>query len=258
MSRFSGIREGNMAATAIVTGSSKGIGLAIAKRLALGGMNVAMNYRTDMDAAERALEEVMSAASEGVKVVLIKADVSVPEECVRLAEQAASELGQIGVLVNNAGITRDGLLVRMGAGSFDEVMKNNLYSAFHMTKAVASSMLRARKGSIINMSSVAGTKGNPGQANYSASKAGLIGLTLSTAKELGSRGIRVNAVAPGFIGTDMTAKLGEEHMKEALGAITLGRMGTPEEVAELVFFLAGDSSSYITGQVIGIDGGLRI
>lgn len=247
-----------MATTAIVTGSSRGIGLAVAKRLAAGGMNVAMNYRSDGSTAERALEEVMSCASEGVRAVLIKADVSVPEECQRLAEAAASELGQVGVLVNNAGITRDGLLIRMGSESFDEVMRNNLYSAFHMTKAVATSMLRAKKGSIINMSSVAGTKGNPGQANYSASKAGLIGLTLSTAKELGSRGIRVNAVAPGFIGTDMTAKLGEERMKEALGAITLGRAGTPEEVAELVFFLAGDGSSYITGQVIGIDGGLRI
>ena len=247
-----------MGTTAIVTGSSRGIGLAVARRLAAGGMNVAMNYRSDRDAAEKALEEVMSVASEGARAVIIKADVAAPEECARLAEAAASELGQVGVLVNNAGITRDGLLIRMGAEAFDDVMRNNLYSAFHMMKAVIPTMMRARKGSIINMSSVAGTKGNPGQANYSASKAGLIGLTLSAAKELGSRGIRVNAVAPGFIGTDMTAKLGEDHMKEALGAIALGRIGTPEEVAELVFFLAGEGSSYITGQVIGIDGGLRI
>ncbi len=247
-----------MGTTAIVTGSSRGIGLAVARRLAAGGMNVAMNYRSDRDAAEKALEEVMSVASVGARVVIIKADVAAPEECARLAEAAASELGQVGVLVNNAGITRDGLLIRMGAEAFDDVMRNNLYSAFHMMKAVTPAMMRARKGSIINMSSVAGTKGNPGQANYSASKAGLIGLTLSAAKELGSRGIRVNAVAPGFIGTDMTAKLGEDHMKEALGAIALGRIGTPEEVAELVFFLAGEGSSYITGQVIGIDGGLRI
>lgn len=247
-----------MGTTAIVTGSSRGIGLAVARRLAAGGMNVAMNYRSDRDAAEKALEEVMSVASEGARAVIIKADVAAPEECARLAEAAASELGQVGVLVNNAGITRDGLLIRMGAEAFDDVMRNNLYSAFHMMKAVIPTMMRARKGSIINMSSVAGTKGNPGQANYSASKAGLIGLTLSAAKELGSRGIRVNAVAPGFIGTDMTAKLGEDHMKEALGAITLGRIGTPEEVAELVYFLAGEGSSYITGQVIGIDGGLRI
>lgn len=247
-----------MVTTAIVTGSSRGIGLAVAKRLAAGGMNVAMNYRSDRDAAEKALEEVLSDASEGAKAMLIRADVSVPEECARLAETAASELGQVGVLVNNAGITRDGLLIRMGAESFDDVMKTNLYSAFHMMRAVTPAMMRARRGSIINMSSVAGTKGNPGQANYSASKAGLIGLTLSAAKELGSRGIRVNAVAPGFIGTDMTAKLGQEHMKEAIGAISLGRAGTPEEVAELVFFLAGEGSSYITGQVICIDGGLRI
>ncbi len=247
-----------MVTTAIVTGSSRGIGLAVAKRLAAGGMNVAMNYKSDRDAAEKALEEVLSDASEGAKAVLIRADVSVPEECARLAETAASELGQVGVLVNNAGITRDGLLIRMGAESFDDVMKTNLYSAFHMMRAVTPAMMRARRGSIINMSSVAGTKGNPGQANYSASKAGLIGLTLSAAKELGSRGIRVNAVAPGFIVTDMTAKLGQEHMKEAIGAISLGRAGTPEEVAELVFFLAGEGSSYITGQVIGIDGGLRI
>ena len=247
-----------MITTAIVTGSSRGIGLAVAKRLAAGGMNVAMNYRSDGDAAKKALEEVLACSSAGTKAVLIRADVSVPEECIRLAQEAASELGQVGVLVNNAGITRDGLLIRMGAESFDEVMKNNLYSAFNMTKAVAPAMLRARKGSIINMSSVAGTKGNPGQANYSASKAGLIGLTLSSAKELGSRGIRVNAVAPGFIETDMTAKLGEGHLKEVLGTITLGRVGTPMEVAELVFFLAAEGSSYITGQVIGIDGGLRI
>lgn len=247
-----------MGTTAIVTGSSRGIGLAVARRLAAGGMNVAMNYRSDGVAAEKALEEVMSAASEGAKAIIIKADVSVPEECAKLAETAASELGQVGVLVNNAGITRDGLLIRMGAEAFDDVMRNNLYSAFHMMKAVAPAMMRARKGSIINMSSVAGTKGNSGQANYSASKAGLIGLTLSGAKELGSRGIRVNAVAPGFIETDMTAKLGEAYMKEALGAVTLGRAGTSEEVAELVYFLASEYSSYITGQVIGIDGGLRI
>jgi len=248
--------------TAIVTGATKGIGLAIAKRLAAYGMNVLINYRSDEARAELARAEAQEAAKAAGQtqntVISCKADVSDPLQCESLVKAAIDNFGRVDVLVNNAGITKDGLLMRMSAESFEDVIKNNLSSAFFMSRAVAPIMLRARRGAIVNISSVAGTKGNPGQANYSASKAGMIGLTLTTAKELGSRGIRINAVAPGFIETDMTGKLGETLVEKARQSISLGRLGKPEEVAELVLFLSTDASSYITGQVIAVDGGLVI
>lgn len=248
--------------TAIVTGATKGIGLAISKRLAAYGMNVLINYRSDEARAELARAEAQEAAKAAGQaqnvVITCKADVSDPAECEGLVKAAMENFGRVDVLINNAGITKDGLLMRMSTESFEEVIKNNLSSAFFMSRAVAPIMLKARRGAIVNISSVAGTKGNPGQSNYSASKAGMIGLTLTTAKELGSRGIRVNAVAPGFIETDMTGKLSDALVDKARQSISLGRLGKPEEVAELVLFLSTDASSYITGQVIAADGGLVI
>lgn len=257
-SSFCGLEGG----TAIVTGASKGIGRAVAVKLAALGMDVFVNYRSDEKKAEEAVREAKAAALksdyEKTAIEAVKADVSVPSECERMVREVAAITSRVDVLVNNAGLVKDSLILRMDAEDFDLVLKNDLGSAFYMTKAVVPFMVRAHKGSIVNISSVTGVRGNAGQANYSSAKAGMLGLTLSAAKELGSRSIRVNAVAPGFIETDMTQGLSEARKRQVLGAISLGRFGEPGEVAELVCFLASDSAAYITGQVIRIDGGLTI
>lgn len=241
--------------TAIITGSSRGIGAAIAAKFASLGADVVINYVSSEDRAE----EVRKLCGDfGVKAVKFKADVSSFVEAKALVDFAVSSTGRVDVLVNNAGRTADGLLLRMGEDQFDGIIDSNLKSAFNMMKHVAPLMTKARYGRIVNMSSVAGVCGNAGQANYSASKAGLIGLTMAASKELGSRGITVNAIAPGFIGTEMTEALPEKVKEFALTATSLKRIGTAEEVACLAAFLAGGDSSYITGQVIRIDGGLAL
>jgi 3-oxoacyl-[acyl-carrier protein] reductase len=210
-------------------------------------------YRSSENAA-REIEEKYS--SLGMKVVGIKADVSSTEEATEAVKRAEEFLGGIDVLVNNAGITKDNLLLRMSPEEFDAVVDANLKSVFNFTKAVLRTMLRERAGSIINITSIVGLIGNAGQSNYAASKAGIIGFTKSIAKEIASRNIRVNAVAPGFIQTDMTEVLTEEQKSALLNSIPLGRMGTPEDIAKVVKFLASDDSAYITGQVITVDGGM--
>ena len=217
-----------MSRVALVTGASRGIGRAIAEHLGAAGHRVAVNYHSSPGAAEEVVEVITSNG------------------------------GGVGILVNNAGITRDGLVMRMGVEDWDDVLATNLRSAFLCTKAALRGMLRAKWGRIVNIASVSGIAGNPGQANYAAAKAGLIGFTKSVAKEVGSRGITVNAVAPGFIDTDMTADLGDAVREAAIPQITLGRFGTPQEIASAVGYLASDTASYITGQVIVVDGGMAI
>ncbi|MDR1795897.1 MAG: 3-oxoacyl-[acyl-carrier-protein] reductase [Clostridiales Family XIII bacterium] len=240
--------------SALVTGGSRGIGRAIALAFAAQGAQVAIaDYGDDAVAAEAValLKEAGSA-----RAFSLKGDVSDPAFAKEAAARMKEDFGGCDILVNNAGITDDGLMLRMKPESFDRVVAINLNGAFYMTKELSALMVKQRSGRIINMSSVSGVKGNAGQANYSASKAGLIGLTKSAAKELGSRGITVNAIAPGFINTSMTALLTEEQMARSVSAITLGRAGEPEDIAELALFLASDKASYITGQVIAVDGGL--
>ncbi|MDR1815182.1 MAG: 3-oxoacyl-[acyl-carrier-protein] reductase [Clostridiales Family XIII bacterium] len=240
--------------TALVTGGSRGIGRAIALAFAREGAEVAIaDYGDDAVAAE-AVALLREAGSD--KAFSLKGDVSDPEFAKACAAQMKDVFGGCDILVNNAGITDDGLLLRMKPESFDRVVRINLNGAFYMTKEISALMVKARAGRILNMSSVSGVKGNAGQANYSSSKAGLIGLTLSTAKELGARGITANAIAPGFINTPMTALLTEEQMARSVAAIALGRAGEPEDIANLAVFLASDLAAYITGQVIAVDGGL--
>ena len=239
--------------TAIITGGSRGIGKAIVEIFVKQGANVAFTYSSSSDAA-KAIENKLS--TKNVKVKSYKSDASNFEEAQLLAASVLEEFGTIDILINNAGITKDNLLMRMSEEDFDRVIQVNLKSVFNMTKAVQRTMLKQRKGSIINMSSVIGVKGNAGQSNYAASKAGIIGFTKSMAIELGSRNIRSNAIAPGFIVTEMTEELGEETIKQYFEAIPLKRGGTPEEIANTCVFLGSDMSSYLTGQVLNVDGGM--
>lgn len=238
---------------ALVTGGSRGIGRAIAERLASDGCAVAVNYHSRREAAEEVVTAIEAA---GGTAMAVQADVGDPDATVAMIAAVEEGLGPIAVLVNNAGITSDDLLLRMKPEAWDAVLQTNLTSAFTCTKAVLRGMLKARWGRIISVTSVSGISGNPGQSNYAAAKAGLIGFTKSVAKEVGSRGITVNAVAPGFIETDMTGALGAEVRKAALPAIALGRFGAPQEVAGAVGYLASDAAAYVTGHVLVVDGGL--
>lgn len=239
--------------TALVTGASRGIGRAIALTLAAKGYAVALNYAGSQAAAEAVKGEIEAA---GGKAFTIQGDVSKAEDVDRIFKMIKEEFGQLDVLVNNAGITRDGLLIRMKEESWDAVLSTDLKSDFLTIKAAAQMMMRKKNGSIINIASVVGIMGNIGQANYAAAKAGVIGLTKACAKELAARNIRVNAVAPGFIATDMTDAIPEKNKEAMLTAIPLGRMGLAEDVAKAVSFLASDDASYITGQVLKVDGGM--
>ena len=239
--------------TVIITGASRGIGKGIAEVFAKHGANIAFTYRSS-DEKAKALEEQLSV--NGCKAKGYKSDASDFEAAQQLAADVLEEFGSIDVLVNNAGITKDGLLMRMSEDDFDRVMNINMKSVFNMTKAVLRPMLKQRKGSIINMSSVVGVKGNAGQANYSASKAAINGFTKSTALELGSRNIRCNSIAPGFIETEMTEALGEEQVQEWRNTIPLKRGGTTEDIANATLFLASDMSAYVTGQVLPVCGGM--
>jgi 3-oxoacyl-[acyl-carrier protein] reductase len=244
-----------MNGVALVTGASRGIGAAIARSLADAGYGVAVNYARSADLAEEIAAEIVAS---GGAALAVQADVSDADAVTAMFATVTAELGPVTVLVNNAGITDDGLLLRMGADQWDRVLSTNLRSVYLCTKAALKPMLRARAGRIISVSSISGIAGNPGQSNYAASKAGVIGFTKSIAKEVGSRGITVNAVAPGFIATDMTDALGEAVTEGVTQQISLGRFGQPEEVASVVRYLASEDASYITGQTIVVDGGLAL
>ncbi|PFH89432.1 3-oxoacyl-[acyl-carrier-protein] reductase [Bacillus sp. AFS088145] len=238
---------------ALVTGGSRGIGRAIALSLAKNGANVVVNYSGNEAAALKVVEEITAL---GVKAIAYKANVSNGEEVAALVKNTVDEFGSIDILVNNAGITRDGLLLRMKDADWDDVIDTNLKGVFNCIKAAAKFMTRQRNGRIINISSVVGQIGNPGQMNYVAAKAGVLGLTKTAAKELASRNITVNAIAPGFIETDMTNELNEQIRSQMLSNIPLQSFGQPEDIANAVVFLAMDASRYITGQTINVDGGL--
>ena len=238
---------------ALVTGASKGIGRAIAEKLVEMGAQVAFTYLSSVEKGQ-ALEQEL--AANGGKAKGFRSDASDMAQAEKLIEDVVAEFGKIDILVNNAGITRDGLLMRMTEEQWDAVINTNLKSVFALTKGATKHMMRAKSGSIINITSVVGIKGNAGQANYSASKAGIIGFTKSVALELGSRNIRCNAVAPGFIETEMTGELDQKVVDEWRKAIPLKRGGTPEDVANAVAFLASDQSAYISGQVLQVDGGM--
>jgi 3-oxoacyl-[acyl-carrier protein] reductase len=239
--------------TALITGASKGIGKGIAEVFVKNGCNVAFTYLSSVEQAE-AVERELSSAE--VKVKGYRSDASKFDDSTELVVAVLKDFGTIDILINNAGITKDNLLMRMSEEDFDQVMTINLKSIFNLTKAVQRTMLKARSGSIINMSSVVGLKGNAGQSNYAASKAGIIGFTKSIALELGSRNIRCNAIAPGFIETEMTDKLDEKTVQGWRDAIPLKRGGSPEDVANACLFLASDLSTYISGQVLQVDGGM--
>lgn len=239
--------------TVIITGASRGIGKGIAEVFAQEGANIAFTYRSSEEKAKQ-LEKELS--TYGCKAKGYKSDASDFDAAQQLTSDVLEEFGSIDVLVNNAGITKDGLLMRMSEEDYDKVMDVNMKSVFNMTKAVLRPMLKQRKGSIINMSSVVGVKGNAGQANYSASKAAINGFTKSTALELGSRNIRCNSIAPGFIETEMTESLGEEQINEWRNSIPLKRGGSTEDIANATLFLASDMSAYVTGQVLNVCGGM--
>lgn len=241
--------------TAVVTGGSRGLGRAVCLELARGGANVVFCYAGNEAAAQ---ETVSACGALGAKAMALRCDVSCEADVKALMDTALKTFGRIDILVNNAGITRDNLLMLMKPEDFDAVISANLKGTFLCMKAVARQMVKQRYGRIVNLSSVVGLRGNAGQVNYAASKAGVIGMTKSLAKELAGRNITVNAVAPGFIDTDMTAALTDAARTAALGAIPMGRMGTPEDVARAVAFLAGDGAAYITGQVLAVDGGMSM
>jgi 3-oxoacyl-[acyl-carrier protein] reductase len=235
---------------ALVTGGSRGIGASISRELAKAGAKVALNYRAGQEAADEVAGEIGGLA--------VRADVSKPEEVQALIERVEGGLGDIDALVNNAGVTRDTLIARMTDDDWQTVIDTNLRGTFNTSRAVSRKMLRRRAGSIVNLSSVVGVHGNPGQANYAASKAGIIGLTKALARELGSRGVRVNAIAPGYISTELTDVLNDEQRGLILQNTPLGRLGEPEDVARAVRFLCSDEAAFITGDVLLVDGGLGI
>lgn len=239
--------------TAVITGSGRGIGKSIALKLASHGANIVINDIPSSDYADETCEEVKKLS---VECIVVKGDVRNTEDVQKLVSETMDKFGHIDIFVNNAGITRDGLMIRMSEDDWDLVMDINLKGAFNCIKAVARPMMKQRSGAIINMASIVGVMGNPGQANYVASKAGLIGLTKTTAKEFASRGIRCNAVAPGFIRSAMTDVLSDDVKKKYLDSIPLGEFGETENIADVVAFLASDMSKYVTGQVINVDGGL--
>ena len=233
-----------------MTGGSRGIGAAITRELARGGARVAVNFRGNREAADAVASEVGGIA--------VQADVSDPGEAKRLVEEVEAALGDLDILVNNAGITRDTLLARMSDDDWEQVLATNLGGPFHTCRAVVRKMMRRRAGAIVNLTSVVGLHGNPGQANYAASKAGVIGFTKALARELGNRGVRVNAVAPGYITTELTDVLSEEMRQLILSNTPLGRLGSPEDVAGAVRFLCSDDAAFVTGEVLLVDGGLGI
>mgnify|MGYP000190068140 CR=1 FL=1 len=239
--------------TALITGASRGIGRGIAKIFAAQGANVAFTYLSSVEKGQ-ALEAEL--ATEGIKAKGYRSDAADFDQAQALADEVVKDFGRVDILINNAGITRDGLLMRMGKDQWDAVIKANLDSVFNLTKGIQRYMLKQRSGSIINMSSVVGIKGNAGQANYAASKAGIIGFTKSVALELGSRGIRCNAVAPGFIATEMTESLDPKVLEGWLESIPLKRAGSVEDIANACLFLGSDLSSYVTGQVLSVNGGM--
>lgn len=238
---------------ALVTGASRGIGRAIALHLAESGADVVVNYAGSEGAAEEVVKEITALGRRSMK---IKADVKDSAQVEEMVKQVVEEFGRLDILVNNAGITRDNLIMRMKEDEFDEVIATNLKGVFNCLKAVTRPMMKQRSGRIINISSVVGSLGNPGQVNYAAAKAGVIGMTKTAAKELASRGITVNAIAPGFIVTDMTDQLQGETRDQLLKQIPLARLGQPEEIAKAVRFLASDDAAYMTGQTLHIDGGM--
>jgi 3-oxoacyl-[acyl-carrier protein] reductase len=240
---------------AVVTGSSRGIGRATALRLAAGGAKVVVNYQGNEAAAEEVVQQIRS---DGGDAIAVKADVRELSQAQALIDAAKEAFGRVDILVNNAGTTRDTLIMRMSEEEWDVVLDTNLKGAFNCIKAVSRQMMRQRYGRIVNVSSVAGLSGNAGQANYASAKAGLIGLTKTVAKELGSRGITCNAVAPGFVPTDLTASLPADLIQVAVDRTPLGRTGSAEDMAAAIYFLASDDASYVTGQVLAVDGGLSI
>ena len=244
-----------MSRVALVTGGSRGIGRAISLELASAGHTVIVNYANRSDAAEAVVSEIESS---GGRALAVRADVSDAEQVEAMFETIGGEFDPPTIVVNNAGITRDDLLLRMKLEDFDSVIATNLRSAFLVTKASLRGMVRARWGRIVSVGSVSGLAGNPGQANYAASKAGLVGFSKSVAKEMGARNITANVVAPGFIDTDMTDELSDDVRDGAVAATALGRLGDPSEIAAVVGFLASDAASYVTGQVIAVDGGIAL